>query len=231
MRKTLLAIALLFILPSISRADTTCATGTFQTYTAAGFTCTIGGVTLSNFSYSSSSVGATLLAPGDVAITPTATGLMFSAAFGSGMGQGQDEFVGFTITGAPITFVTFSITGGAITGAGNASVDETVCLGDTFDDGCFNGSIIGLSTFVNLSGVVPTQGVFFAQTTPVDIVEDINLFGGSQGSAFLTSTETDFASATVPTPEPGTLSLLGTGILALGYRRRFLQLRRRLIKS
>jgi len=132
-----------------------CPTATYDNYLGTGFSCTVDDKTFSNWSYTSSASGGALQVPASgVAVTPITTpsnpGFLFSSGFGVISNQIQDEFFGFTVRvnvgGNPIDDITLLQLGSGFTGTGSASIAETVCLGDTFANGCLNGTIAQLLT-------------------------------------------------------------------------------------
>ena len=57
--------------------------------------------------------------------------------------------------------------------------------------------------------------VNFAGVSEVDVEKDITVQAGTNGDASLSIVGTQFSEG-APTPEPGTLSMLGVGVLTLG---------------
>ena len=221
MRKLLF---MLFVLPAATVAGlaSVCPTTTYDQVIAGG-DCSIADKTFGSWSFSSSaSGGATLVQASTIAYKPLPTlnnpGVLFSFGFAAGIGQVQDETFGFTVTvpsgAAPITDIHLLMLGAAFSGTGSASIAESVCLGDLFADGCAAGKIVGLSTFDNSTLVMLSDSITFAPVTVVDVIKDLQLTGGTYGTAVVSVMENQFSEGTIP--ESGTLAFVGIGVLCLG---------------
>jgi hypothetical protein len=93
-------------------------------------------------------------------------------------------------------------------------VDETACLGAMLPT-CTGGTIIQLRVCDSSSCNTLSDTVNFAGVSEVDVEKDITVQAGTNGDASLSIVGNQFSEGAT-TPEPGTLSMLGVGVLTLG---------------
>ena len=224
MKMGLLALLAVVVCVGTSFADS-CVTNSYDNYIGAA--CTIvamppGDVkTFSDFSYSTS--GTSHMPAGQITVNPIAlpylAGFLFNAPWSASTGQTQDSLIGFTATltsgSALINNLSLLMFGAGFFGTGSASVSETYCLGDTFSDGCKNGTTGTLSTFLNGHGSKLIDSVSFAGVSLVDVKKDILVSGGNNGFAVLSGVENQFSEDPPPMSEPGSLAILGSGLFSL----------------
>ncbi len=214
MKKTLLLMTLVLAWGLSAWAlPTPCLTGTLASYETAGFSCTIGDLTFSDFDYASAASGATAPDPAGVTVTPVLTGfgaytgLLFTASWSVNSGQTEDSTIFYDVsTSTPgITSLDLAMIGSTDIGmVGSASVSESSFVPPSFS-----------------LGVTPIAPVNFENFPPsvtsLSLAKAVDLSGGSSGSASVGDVFNLFeqAATTVPpVPEPSLL-FLSAGLLGL----------------
>lgn len=218
MKKMLLLTLSIFVATAVAASASTCTSDPLSTYDAAGFSCTLGDLTFSDFTY----VGA--LAPPDsgVEVTPVSatigsvseTGLEFTAPWLVGPGGTEDSSITFNVgTTNPggITDIYLNVVGGA-TGSGVASVAETT--NTTPPQSLFTEFASGVT--------ISTDTATFAPVGSLTVYKDIGLVGGSgMSGAHISDVYNLFSEGTSMVPEPSLtlLCLCALGIVPLARRR------------
>lgn len=226
----ILAVSALGLSALPAAADNACSTyagsnngGTY--FGTAGFSCYIGNLDFSNFSYSSSSSTPPAPTP-DTAVTVSAVstasgiGFLFSSSWtASGPSEFSDALIGFTVSvvgGGPATLEDAALvqTGlvdktntGSLTSVGEggcAAVDITLC------GGIPNWT---LATSQNSNTAIIADHTFYAPTGVLSVSKDINVVSGTDPNAHasISGVEDTFSQV----PEPRSLALLlGLGLVA-----------------
>jgi len=235
MRKAVLAL-LVIMASSLVAFAANCPTTTYDQYLTSGFSCGINDQTFSDFAYAGESNPPGFGVPaGSITVTPITTpgnpGLQWTAPWFASTASGvlsQDSLFQFNVNtnpgGSPITDLSLSIAGVGFQGTGTVVVDETACLGALLPT-CTGGQIITLEVFDSASGSQLVDSASFSGVTEVSIAKDIEIQAGTNGQASLSVVTDQFSEGTATVPEPGTLSMLGLGTVALvGFARRKLNL-------
>lgn len=241
MRKKLLQVCPLLLLSTAMWGAPMCmSSAALSVYDAAGFSCSFGGLTFSNFSWASSGNIAPPLTDADVMVSTYADitgglGLSFNAGFSAASGYNLDFLIRYQITPdtTPITSNTLQIQGAGQAGNGSLRVTETMCINGTNGPlGPCNGiTPTPLDVFVNSGGFSLFDTATFSGTVNVlDVVKDISVQGGSgpadaSVSAVINTNGSDGGGGGPggePVPEPGPMAMIGSGLglTALLIRRR-----------
>ena len=206
-RVSLLIVAVVLAIPSAVWASA-CGNATLAAYDAPGFSCTIGPLLFSSFSYSSSASGGGFAPPDSgINVLPVTlageSGLQFSGGFLASSNQTADGVIGYSVTcqGCNLTDWLLSMVAGA-TGTGSASAVEVASNGQS------------LLTFVGGgTNILSDSGAFTGGSTAV-VTKDIGVSGGTSGAAHLSVVDNLWSTSAVP--EPGTLALFGSAIIGIG---------------
>jgi hypothetical protein len=231
MRKPLLVVlcGLALALPREVEAAPLCATGTLQDYiglTATG--CDIGSLTVANFGLWPLSADATPIDPNALRIVPgagTALDFVLDEAV-------VDDFLQvrfrFTVGGAIVSQADLSLSGASATDFGVVSSTVDICEDFPANEptGCPGDHVI-LTVLEDALGPISPASEPIGLFSFFDVFAEISIDGGGLlGSAALDGpVRLEFQTAAVP--EPATLFLVTSGILAGVARRRRARMRTR----
>lgn len=201
-----------------------CASTTLHSYDAAGFSCTEGNETFSNFSFLDSGTDLPLPTDSSINVSPLSDGFAFDAGFFVPSGETLDVTLAYTVTISAGTLVGDSLAIGGFGQSGNGSLDvaESLCVGAAFNSSgvCVPpATTASLNVFDNSSGFQQSASDTFSATT-VGVIKDIAVSGGTGSSSAqlsLVDNVTPFAAPPPPpVPEPSVLSLIGVGLVGIG---------------
>jgi len=222
--KTSIVALFLVLASAVSAFGSACIVASYDNYLGANFSCGIDDKTFSNFFYSTA--GTNPMPASSITVNPITTpfnpGFLFNAPWAVQAGQTQDSLIGLTATVNQnsdhlIDDLTLQMFGAGVVGSGQVSIAETYCAGDTFANNCANGIEGTLLTILNANTSILHASVSFGPVRVVDVMKDVELLGGANGSASLLSgVQNQFSETEVPgVPEPGTMLLTGMGALGL----------------
>jgi hypothetical protein len=180
--------------------------------------CTIEDKIFSDFSYSSSAQGgATAILASGVTVKPITTalnpGLTFQANWSASSGEVSDSSIGFTVTtmsgAALIEDASIVQLGSNVVGTGTANLGEGVCVGVNCQNTTFTLNTLNTT---NQGLIQLGDHQIFTPTGQVRATKDIGVAGNGNGFASI-SLMSDQFSEIPQVPEPGTITLFGTGLL------------------
>lgn len=192
-----------------------------------GFSCTVGGLTFSNFKVVPAAGGDAVtprMTLVDAAIDTTHNEAVLSfnphmAAFASSMPAFQDLWFYFTVSGG-VTGVDLTV------GGMNAAIGETACssaIDTAHGNICTGGLANQLAALTAQSGQSVLYSNPFPSTSPINLFKDISIASTATRNAALTSFQQSFVlppgfgtligGAAVVVPEPSSLLTLGAALL------------------
>jgi hypothetical protein len=201
-------------------------TGNGSLYFGGGYSCQIGDMLFSNFSYTAS--GTNQISASQItvdAVGPTGTGasidfpdigLSFHAPWSAGPGQTSDGTIDFTVSplgaGTYVEDLGLAQTSG-VAGNGTASVIERGCGPAPCDA---TGGPFYVLTFQDGGGDSAQGETWFDQQCSVSVEKDIAVTGGTGDSfAGISVVQDSFAQV----PEPVSMGMMGGGLALLGLVR------------
>lgn len=213
--KQALLIVTLFLATSSMGWAVACSSATLNVDDASGFSCSIDGKTFSNFGYSATASGGATVVP-DTAVNvipcPSASpfcvviptgeeGFVLTAPWGVTSNQAQDSAITYTVSSTTPLFDALLLHGGfGQTGTGFASVAETLSNGGSL----FLSDPPGFPSSVTLT---------FAPAFSMTVLKDIEVNGGTSGTAAISEVANGWSQMVVP--EPASMTLLATGLAAI----------------
>jgi hypothetical protein len=221
MKKIPVLFAALVLSASFAAATpSACTAETLNNYLAAGFSCEIDNLLFSNFTYSDSANGTSPIPSTAVNVTPLTVsgdeGLQFTAGWSVSSLAEEDSDIDFTVSTVnhANTIDELSLEfNGHYTGTGTSSVTENYCAGGTLIS-C--PTTVGQIAVTNPPTVLSDTSLDFTPVNTLQVSKDITVSAGTWGTASISEVNNTYGQV----PEPGTLCLLGGGLVALGLVRR-----------
>jgi hypothetical protein len=170
-------------------------------------------VTYSDFQYTGTGTAADAIAADEVTVVPAIGELIFKASWDVDAGQSLVSDISYvvSITDATVSGAILTMKGWGFLEGGALSVT------DAWTAEMFGGTS---SRFAQFGGVSVLYSPTFSPVSSFDIMEDISLTGNN-GSASLSYVAANWVAASIPTPEPAPMLLVGISLVGLGVLARF----------
>lgn len=179
--KAIVVIVLLLCMMASAAMAGACGRGTMADYTAPGFSCTIGSLTFSSFSYIDVAIGTTVSIPASaVVVVPRSlggeVGFLFVAPWHVGPGISLFSQIGYTVTAGVghLVDAVLQLAGCGFIHDGIASIAETLSGA---------GGSINLSVATSAGGTSLTQSATFAGVSSLTVLTDVAVNGNTSGVA------------------------------------------------
>jgi hypothetical protein len=223
MKRLAILFASLGLMASFAAATpSACTSETLNNYLVSGFSCTIDNLVFSNFTYSDTANNTSPIASTAVNVLPITVpddeGLEFTAGWSVVQPAEEDSKIGFTVSTvnglATIDQLGLEFNGN-YSGTGSAGVTETYCKGGTLTS-C--PTTVDQIAVTNPPTVLSITSLSFAGVSTLSVSKDIFVNAGNWGTASISDVNNTYGQSQVP--EPGTLCLIGGGLLAVGFLRK-----------
>jgi hypothetical protein len=214
MKRVPLLIGIVLVVSSVSWAGA-CATATLDTYDAAGFSCSIGSVTFSNFNYTNVNVPSVPPSAAQVTLTPiNAAGEMgfmmagmFPNVWTAGPGVTDVYNIDYTVTAATGWSISDAVLGMTAVAVGSGAVASINEVGGPVS--------LSASTPCPPAGICSATTQTFSGVTSVSVNKTLTVTGPTSGAGYAHIYNVTQEWSTV-TPEPASLALLGTALFGAG---------------
>ena len=192
-----------------------CGIASLAAYSAASFSCTIGGDTLSNFSVLAPLYGSQI-ANSSIIVTPSGSTYNPTLTFSTNPmlmvsgGNALETYFSYDISGQPYVGISSTLSGSAekLDGAVNDIV--SFCEGGSFDS---NGVCsLPNSSLSTVDGALNTDMANFGAVSMLNVTNDFVIAAGTSGAA----TGGTFTNSFTAVPEPFTTALTGLGAALVG---------------
>jgi hypothetical protein len=219
MNRFLTLLAFLVLASSAFASSTTClAPGTAYALYMGGFSCVSGNLLFNGFDLQVNVPGSP--DKNNVFVTPELTTGNEGFTFRGNWAGNMDTSLTFTVTAlvGSITDVHLTMTGGSFGTGSFANVSESICRDGMLETcvpptGGTPGSLIVPNSMSPIS-----DAIFFSGAHSVQVSKDISVFAGPNGGANISVVTNTYSQGDIP--EPLSLALFGSGLVALGLMRK-----------